>query len=286
MQRKIVVGGMVAAAALLSAAVPAGALEYEVEIRNLSRQVITPPLIVTHEAGVAVFTPGEAASAELAEQAETGNPMPLATALEGQAGVAGVAAGGDVLPPGMATTLIVNGPVSGDGYLTFTSMLATTNDAFAALNSVPLPAARAIFRAPVYDAGSEGNNELCSHIPGPPCGGDSGNEKAAGAEGFIHIHPGLHGGGDLNAADLGWLNPAVQITVSVAGMTELPRSLIVAGEPHELGVGAFVGALTDAGFADVNDVEKDGTIFETAAMWKGNPVRLRYDAELNRLSLL
>ena len=49
MQRKILVGGMVAAAALLSAAVPASALEYEVEIRNLSRQVITPPLIITEE---------------------------------------------------------------------------------------------------------------------------------------------------------------------------------------------------------------------------------------------
>jgi hypothetical protein len=34
-----------------------------------------------------------------------------------------------------------------------------------------------------------------------------------GAEGFIHVHPGLHGGGDLAPAEWNWQSPVVEIQV-------------------------------------------------------------------------
>eukprot|EP00121_Abeoforma_whisleri_P015445 Awhi_evm1s14231 len=47
---------------------------------------------------------------------------------------------------------------------------------------------------PRLDAGTEANNELCTHIPGPACTPESGNQRDLdGAEGFIHVHRGIHG---------------------------------------------------------------------------------------------
>ena len=92
-------------------------------------------------------------------------------------------------------------------------MLATTNDGYAALNSVALPKNTTSYFAYVYDAGSESNNESCAYIPGPPCAGNSGNISDDG-EGFISLHNGVHGGGDLNIKHLDWRGPVAIVTVS------------------------------------------------------------------------
>lgn len=63
------------------------------------------------------------------------------------------------------------------------------------------------------DAGSEENNELCKSIPGPACAADSGNEASGNGEGFVHVHPGIHGLGDLADGRYDWRNPMVQIKV-------------------------------------------------------------------------
>ena len=63
-----------------------------------------------------------------------------------------------------------------------------------------------------YDAGSEENNEDCAYIPGPPCGNpfmDSGMP----AEGYVHVHGGIHGGGGLDAAMYDWRNPVAEVTI-------------------------------------------------------------------------
>ena len=93
-------------------------------------------------------------------------------------------------------------------------MLATTNDAFVALNGVRLPKKSATYYARIYDAGSEANNEDCAFIPGPPCAAESGNERATeGSEGFITISNGIHGHGDLSARDLDWNGPGAIVTI-------------------------------------------------------------------------
>jgi hypothetical protein len=62
-----------------------------------------------------------------------------------------------------------------------------------------------------YDAGSEANTELCEHIPGPPCGNQA--RMLTGAEGFVHVHRGIHGVGDLNEAAMDWNNPVVKVVI-------------------------------------------------------------------------
>ena len=64
-------------------------------------------------------------------------------------------------------------------------------------------------------AGTETNNELCSHIPGPACGGDTGNMQDGPGEGFIHVHRGFHGVGDvLSEAGYDWRNPVAEVYIS------------------------------------------------------------------------
>lgn len=201
-----------AACAAGSAQDATGGSTYEVTITNNSNQVVTPPLVIAHTDAFSVFELGEPASAELTEQAETGNPAPLADKARGMADVGNVAVGPDVLPPGQSVQLTLSAD-AGVKYLSATGMLATTNDAFFAVSSFTLPASGEIsIDAEIYDAGSEANNELCAYIPGPPCAGDSGNATIDG-EGTIQPHTGLAGVGDLDKAALGWSKAPVQITI-------------------------------------------------------------------------
>jgi hypothetical protein len=66
--------------------------------------------------------------------------------------------------------------------------------------------------SPAYDTGSEFNRESCMYIPGPPCGVHAHDSDNA-PEGFVHIHPGIHGAGDLDVAETDWRNPVAKITI-------------------------------------------------------------------------
>lgn len=70
--------------------------------------------------------------------------------------------------------------------------------------------------SPAYDAGTEADDELCAHIPGPPtvCGGEGFNPSQEGDVNFLHIHAGIHGVGDLSAATFDWRNPVAKIVIS------------------------------------------------------------------------
>jgi hypothetical protein len=98
-------------------------------------------------------------------------------------------------------------------------MLIPTNDGFFALNGVRGPSGDEVLTlfSPAYDAGSEVNDELCASIPGPnftECSGPGGGGKPTGGEeGYVHIHAGIHGIGDLNASMRDWRNPVAQITI-------------------------------------------------------------------------
>lgn len=185
---------------------------YEVTITNMTRgQVFTPVLVATHKNGVQLFTEGEPASDELEYLAEGGETGPLAALLEDnhRVGAVAVSAGGP-FGPGASVTIQV--PASRRyNRLSLASMLAITNDGFIALNGVSaLPGMHVSL---VYDAGTEMNDEQAANIPGP--GGEGWNESRADAEGFVHIHAGFHGIGDLPAEELDWRNPAAKITTKI-----------------------------------------------------------------------
>lgn len=64
-------------------------------------------------------------------------------------------------------------------------------------------------------AGTESNNELCTHIPGPACSATAGNEEDGPGEGYIHIHRGFKGvGGELSEADYDWKNPVAEVYIA------------------------------------------------------------------------
>lgn len=62
--------------------------------------------------------------------------------------------------------------------------------------------------------GTEENNELCSHVPGPACSETSGNLQTVSGEGFIHVHRGIHGVGSLADDVFDWRSPVAEITIS------------------------------------------------------------------------
>ncbi len=190
---------------------------FEVTITNLTRgQTFTPILVASHKAGVHLFTLGQPASVELEQLAEAGVTGPLAALLAASHQVHDVQETAGPLPPGGSVKVTVAG---GEHFrnLSVAAMLVPTNDGFFALNDVQGPVGEHVLTlfSPAYDAGTEANDELCSHIPGPPsvCQGEGFNASRDGAEGYVHIHAGIHGIGDLKAADRDWRNPVARIEI-------------------------------------------------------------------------
>lgn len=202
-------------AAFAAATIVAGnasAQTYEIRITNLtSGQIMSPAVIATHSNKVRMFKAGKQASAAMAALAEDADASGVTAALDaaGAEVTDWVMASGPLLP-GATQSLEIT--VADGDRLSLVSMLVTTNDAFAGLDSYDLSNldGRHSFTIPAYDAGSEANNEGCDYIPGPPCG-NGGVRARKGHEGFVHIHPGIRGDGDLSKMTLDWRNPVMRI---------------------------------------------------------------------------
>lgn len=186
---------------------------YAVTVTNLTRgQILSPPVVVSHKSSIRLFTPGQPASPELAQLAEDAVSGPLLALLGTLPAVHDANIAGGVVPPGHSVTVEVE--VTG-GFRTISAvgMLVTTNDAFFAASGTALPAGKpAAMTAIAWDAGSEANTESCAHIPGPPCG-NALVRVTDGAEGYVHVHAGVSGNGDLDEADHDWNNPVAYVTI-------------------------------------------------------------------------
>jgi len=214
--RTIIIGALAGifiagAAAAAEGNVPA---LYQVRVTNVTAGVyFTPTLAAAHSPSVRMFELGAPASVELATLAESGDVGPLQSLL-GSLGrdVSATATTGGLLAPGASTTFTIRGRPNQDR-LSLAAMLLPTNDGFFAIDAMPLPARGShSYMALGYDAGSEFNDELCSNIPGPQCGGSG--LSAADGEGYVHVHPGTHGMADLNRANYDWRNPVAVVTVT------------------------------------------------------------------------
>jgi hypothetical protein len=199
---------------MVGAALPAAA-QYSatVYITNLSQQIISPPVVASHTWKVTIFAPGQPASSDLAALAEDGDGSGLVDLLSGHGEVFDVAAATGPILPG--ETAVLQLQFRGKfNHFSAVGMLVTSNDAFFGLNSYFIDPSQKVHRtvAPAWDAGSEANNELCDFIPGPPCGNPFMRDTD-GAEGFVSIHSGIHGTGDLLPNEWAWQNPVVEIAV-------------------------------------------------------------------------
>jgi hypothetical protein len=186
---------------------------YEVTITNISRsQIFSPPVVISHDENFRLFTLGSPASPQLYPLAEDGLTGPLSDHLGTLPSVFDYVMAGGPLLPGASVTF----EISTRGrfrFVTAAGMLVTTNDAFFAVQKLRILPNRAVqITAEAYDAGSEANSEDCSYIPGPPCSG-GGVRDTGNAEGYVHIHAGIHGTADLIPARDDWRNPVAEMTV-------------------------------------------------------------------------
>jgi hypothetical protein len=189
------------------------------KVTNLAyKQPFAPFFVMVHneQATPTLFEFGSEASSSLATLAETGSPADLVAMYSGMDGVmsATVHAGPNFpLMAGDSTEITVT--LTKDyPYVSLASMFINSNDGFVALNGGMLHSGATIYLDGL-DAGTEENNEVCSNIPGPACSGISAdNDRATGnAEGFVHVHRGIHGIADITAADYDWRNPMVKVEV-------------------------------------------------------------------------
>jgi hypothetical protein len=218
MNRKLI-SGLIAAVAATGAMADEhrdrnGTRTFEVTVTNASPGLMfTPLLVATHSPRVAFFKVGQPASAELAVLAEGGDTAPLTAALAATGEVFDAKSTAGLLQPGASVTVRVQARGRFD-QISVAGMLLPTNDSFMAINAVDLPWDRqpVTVKAIGYDAGSEPNDERCSNIPGPVCGG-AGASSANGGEGFVHVSNGIHGDAELPRRNYDWRNPVAEVKI-------------------------------------------------------------------------
>ncbi len=198
-----------------SSAISSGSKSYQVTITNITNSInFTPIIVASHRRNIALFDLGSPASLNLTAIAEGGDTSGLAATLASDHSVVDVQSSGGLLGPGQSVTVNVSA-AHGAKRISVASMMLPTNDGFIALDSVKAPRKGSVnYYSPGYDAGTEANDELCVNIPGPTCGGTPFSPGVnPGDEGYVHIHRGTQGIGDLGAKK-DWRNPVATITIS------------------------------------------------------------------------
>jgi hypothetical protein len=223
-------------AASLGAAQTANAVDFDVQITNLTNGIFfTPFLVAAHPAGNNLFMSGQPASANLQAMAEGGDTAGLLADVTALGATVSDNPAGGLLAPASSTTFSMNTDGTTNDRLSVVAMLLPTNDAFAGLNAVEIPtvAGTYTFDVAAYDAGTEANDELITGGGMPGAAGipaDPGMLTGTGGSGAamtdanpnVHIHRGALGdtdatGGssDLDSRVHRWLNPVIRVTITV-----------------------------------------------------------------------
>jgi len=180
-------------------------------------QPFSPFFVMVHNSHAdPLYVRGEPASEPLALLAENGNPSALVEyyTLLNNEGVGSATAFMEGAPYVGGEIFEIEVEISEEYPLvTVATMAINTNDCFTALNGVHLYPGQ-VLDVPGLDAGSEENNESCDSIPGPGCQEiNTDNVRSGNGEGFVHVHRGFFGIGDLAADRYDWRNPMMRIVV-------------------------------------------------------------------------
>ena len=165
---------------------------YEVEIVNLTHnQPFSPLALRMHDAAYSAWVVGESASLGIEYIAEAGDN----TEFLGTASSKKSASGTGIIAPGETAVIDLTSKVT-DLYLTAVTMLVNTNDGFAGVTGLDLRhlnvGDNTVVYLPVYDSGTEANNELSGTIPGPADGGE-GFDSVRDDVNYVAMHPGVVG---------------------------------------------------------------------------------------------
>jgi hypothetical protein len=192
-----------------------GTQTYRVTIENISTgsQPFSPAGVVVHDRRADVWSVGAPASAAVAAIAEDADLAIFVETYSGVAGVRSSVASPGPFGPGTEVSFEVEG--RRNDRLSLVSMLVNTNDAFTGLDSVRLGNRPVELEVGAYDAGTEVNNELASHIPGP-VGGNAFVRDPEG--GVVTSHPGIVGQpGGIDPGTYDWDDPVARITIEPLG---------------------------------------------------------------------
>ena len=176
---------------------------------------MSPFFVAVHnEDATPIFQVGKPASNELATLAEEGNAMDLADLYNGAEsnGVQFATTEGEgLLALGGELTFTVDF-TRRFRLLSLASMAVNTNDCFVGLSGFSPGRGSQTILVPGYDSGSEENNELCTSVPGPACIDTDNGPRSLNGEGYVHVHRGIHGVGDLSTDGYDWRNPMLAVT--------------------------------------------------------------------------
>ena len=178
-----------------SSSTPVPAIQtYEVTVTNLSsNQPFSPLAVVLHDTSYQGWSIGTSATNGLEQLSENGdNTQFLAEATN--ANVLAVVSGDGIVAPGTSGSVELEINASSDVQLTIATMLVNTNDAFTGNGGLDLSSLELedelMVRLPIYDAGTERNNELAGTIPGPADGGEGFNSDRDDVD-VVSRHPGV-----------------------------------------------------------------------------------------------
>lgn len=226
---------LLAASMLIASSGAVSAQDLEITVTNLTAGTYFTPLITAaHTGELAMFTLGETATPELQMMAEGGDISGLSAILTNANADVNENPASGLLAPATSTTFMMTN-MSGNDYLSLTTMVLPTNDGFVGLNSwkIPEEAGTYTIYLNAYDAGTEANNEIVNGggapgvlgIPAAPGGmAGTGGTGVTDTESntSIHIHRGnlgdddLAGGkSDINNTVHRWLNPVAKMTITV-----------------------------------------------------------------------
>ena len=194
---------------------------FNVEVKNTAaNQPLSPLAVIGHSSDYQLFTIGQPASEALEMLAESGDNSALLS--EQADGISLQVEGSGVILPAGSDTVTVTMDTSVSPYLSVASMLVNTNDGFVAETATDL-ASLAIGESvriamPVWDSGTEANDEAADTIPGPAAGGEGFNSERDDND-RVSFHAGVISKDDgldtsvLNATHR-FLNPAAQLIIT------------------------------------------------------------------------
>ncbi|WP_435359555.1 spondin domain-containing protein [Haloarchaeobius sp. DFWS5] len=213
--------------------------KYDVTIRNLTEgQPWTPPMVAIHDPRARLFEVGGSPYPELVSLAKDADLGPMRDMLQKEIDCNGsvfslhldddaLVADCDPLQTGLSskTTFTIE-TIEPRAVLSMASMMLATNDGFAGVDSMSLPAqcgqtCTALIEP--YDVGCECNTEIGADLVEeaflladiPQSDLQASSADALVGEGFIDNHPGIGGYADLDTTAHGWRGPVGLMTVTM-----------------------------------------------------------------------
>ena len=170
---------------------------YKVTVSNVTaNQPFSNAAVIIHMPAYHAFQAGQAASVALERLAESGSNRRLLSEASDNAAYVASKSGSSEILPGKSETINVSVPLDANGFkISIASMLVNTNDAFAGVSSnkiADLAVGESFaIHIPVWDSGTEANDESADAIPGPAGGGQGFDASREGDVNFVAIHQGV-----------------------------------------------------------------------------------------------